>query len=73
MNTGELRTVDHVFLLCCRCQSEREVLHTALHSNKITLGIRKMLQMSSGNVGFRDVFIIFRKPGISKRIESRQV
>ena len=61
-------TIEHVMMECPKYQQERQSLKERLESNKIKMEIKELLKLSSGNVGYRDIFLFLDETGLSKRI-----
>jgi len=61
-------TVDHVIIYCEKYNEERMRLRNWLRKEKIRLDMNELLQMNSGHVGYRAIFVFLNKTGLCRRI-----
>jgi len=61
-------TVEHVIINCHKYKEERMRLKNWLRKEKIRFEMKELLQMNSGHVGHRAIFVFLSKTGLSRRI-----
>jgi len=61
-------TVEHVIIHCHKYNEERMKLKNWFRKEKIRFEMKELLQMNSGHVEYRAIFVCLSKTGLSRRI-----